>query len=275
MDELTNMQNTVTYENGVVTIGNLKYSQGNMFIGTAAFELSSTRSQTDTGDNNIVIKSSNLKIGENVIKQAGGSLTVTDYYNEFVGKFLSKIDIYPGTSLEALTPGAAFLSYGQRFKLKETISYAGDGIGNALDELDTYVKIDPNSFLINKEGSSLSSDLGALKYGHGQWTKDYFELNNVTGCPTNINDLSSEELMNLYGGPCISAKDNVVWTLQSDEEETELPIIIVKAILGDESSDELNINPSTSAIITLNAKVRKRVLSEDYYDSLLVDPKSK
>lgn len=259
VNELTNMQNTVTYENGVVTIGNLKYSQGNMFIGTAAFELSSTRSQTDTGDNNIVIKSSNLKIGENVIKQAGGSLTVTDYYNEFVGKFLSKIDIYPGTSLEALTPGAAFLSYGQRFKLKETISYAGDGIGNALDELDTYVKIDPNSFLINKEGSSLSSDLGALKYGHGQWTKDYFELNNVAGCPTNINDLSSEELMNLYGGPCISAKDNVVWTLQSDEEETELPIIIVKAILGDESSDELNINPSTSAIITLNAKVRNDV----------------
>lgn len=250
--ELPNIQNGVSKgEGNVVTISGLKYDPSSKFIGTAAFELSSTRASGVETDETITITSSNLKVGDSdtVIKATGGSKTITDYYEKFIGAYKSQIDIYANGTGEPLLEGNAFLNYGQSFKLEEAISYGFEGVGDALDELDTFIKIDPTAFAISSEDSSVSGS-GILKYGHGDWTSQYFTLNNISGCPTG--NLSKEEYMNLYGGPCLTAKDTVVWS----NEEEDLPIIIVQAVFGDKDSAEDNVNENLNETITLYGSVK-------------------
>ena len=270
-EELPSITNTVSYENGVVTISNLKVETraGHDFVGTAAFELSSTRlSESDKTNQDIAIKASNLKVGETVVKENGNSLTVTDYYQKFVGSFSSGITLFPGedTSIEnAFRMGSAFLAINQKFTMQETVSYATNGIGDDLNELDTYIKINPEAIIISDEGNSISesSSFGTLSYAHGYWTSDYFELTGETGCPTDITIFNNvEKVMNLYGGPCLREKDALVWGI--DEEK---PIIIVKAQFGDKDSDEDNAKTGLNSVITLNGKiVRNRNVYKHSYE---------
>ena len=252
VNELNNISNRVLFENGIVTIMDLKYNPSNNFIGTAAFELNSSRiSEAITGDHNIVLSTSNLKIGDTVIRNTGNSLTVIDYYQKFVGSYLSKIVINPS---ENDGYNNAFVNFNQNFVLEEVVSYASDGIGDPLSQLDTYIKIDPQAFTISEEGNTISDSLAIMRYGHGLWTGDYFELTGASECPTDISSLSKENLMNLYGGPCLREKNTVLW----NDSETDLPIIIVDAVFGDETSEELNVG-SFSGTITLTGKVNNDI----------------
>ena len=268
MNELTpDLANNVTFENNIVTISNLKYDASKAFIGAASFELTATRSQTDRDNRNFTVTTSNLTIPNTEYSKAqGGSVTVTDYYQKFVGAFASQVDIYPGEvsmnpgTAEPLLSGNAFLNYNQKFRLVETIAYATDGKGDDLDELNNYVKVDPTAILITKEGSGIvdvQNSLGILKYGQGEWTSEYFDLTNVAGCPTTFEGLTTENIMNLYGGPCIVEKNpDTFWTAQ-DDDSSDLPIIVVKAIFGEKGVDDMNANASLTAKVSLAARIRK------------------
>ncbi|MBR4830724.1 MAG: hypothetical protein IKZ96_03050 [Bacilli bacterium] len=267
--QLPELGNTITFENNVLTVNALKYSSGNDdFVGTASFELKVARSETDRENRTFTVATSNLTVpGTDYSKLQGGDITVTDYYEKFVGSFLSQVDIYagevskdPGTATPLL-PGNAYLNYNQRFRVVETIAYATDGKGDDLSELDNYIKIDPTAFLITKEDSGIvSAPMASLKYGQGEWTSEYFDLTGVSGCPTSFDGLTTENIMNLYGGPCIVEKTGenspFVWSLQ-DEDTSDLPIIIVKAIFGDQTSDDMNADASLTAKVSLAGKIRK------------------
>lgn len=253
-EELPNITNTVSYSNGVVTISNLKLDGVTNAIGTAAFELSSTRaSEADKNDREIGLIANNLKIGDQVHKASSGAKIIVDHYEKFVGKFGSRIDIYSYNSDVAKFEGNAILDLNQPIRIEETISYSPDAIGDDLSELHTYIKIDSDAFLVTEEDNTIDNvQIAILRYGHGLWNSDYFELTGVSGCPSNIGTLSKENLMNLYGGPCIREKSTVVW----NDNESELPIIIVDAVFGDATDDTLNVSPATTAIIKLSGKIK-------------------
>ncbi len=244
--EMINLNNVVNFENNTVTISNLAQSLGH--IGTAAFEINSVRSSESQSESSIRIKASNLKVGDTLIKQNGGEVELTDYGYKLVGAFYSTIDIYERQSSIPEDDGNAFLNYNQQFTLEETIAYANNGIGDELDELHNYIKIDSDAFIINKEGNSVSDPLAIMRYGYGEWNTNYFE---ATGACSNIGPLTKETLMNLYGGPCIREKSTVKW----NEEDTNLPLIIVDTVFGDKSDNTLNYAPGTSTI-TLTGSVR-------------------
>ena len=268
INELPTLGNTLTFENNLLTISSLKYDGNTSFVGSASFELKAGRSATDRNDRTFNVAATNLVVpGTDYSKLQGGAVTVTDYYEKFVGSFASQVDIYAGEvskdpgDATPLVPGNAYLNYNQRFRVVETIAYATDGKGDDLSELDNYIKIDPTAFLITKEGSGIvGAPMASLKYGQGEWTSEYFDLTGVAGCPTSFNGLTTENIMNLYGGPCIVEKTGenspFVWSLQ-DEDTSDLPIIIVKAIFGDQTSDEMNANASLTAKVSLAGKIRK------------------
>ena len=253
--ELPNIQNTVSYENGVVTISNLSDSRGT--VGTASFEINSKRVSTAVESNSdIVLKPVNIRVGETVIHEAGEEITITDYYKKFVGSFTSLFEIKNADHLNT-SSSAIFINYNEGFEINEKLLYARDGVGDDLSELNNYIKIDSDAFIISKEDNTIeentSGSSGVLRYAHGHWTSDYFELTGVEGCPTNISSLTKENLMNLYGGPCLREKETVKW----NDDETDLPIIIVNALFGDKDSDELNVNEGLEATIKITGKVKK------------------
>lgn len=250
--ELPSITNTVSYENGIVTISNLKLDKTTNAIGTAAFEISSTRAtEADKNNRTIHIVSSDLKIGDTVVKTVSGDLDVTDYYEKFVGKFGSRIDIYPAGSVDKKIEGNAFVSLNQPIRLEETITYAADGIGDDLSELHTYIKIDPEAFLFTKDDNSVDSgQIYIMRYGYGEWSSEYFTVNSGNGCPTG--NLTKEDYMNLFGGPCLTPKDTFVW----NDDTANLPLIVVDAVFGAIDDDTTNVSPSSTSIITLNGKIK-------------------
>ena len=259
-NELPNIGNTVSLDGSVVTIGNLKRISTSSYVGTASFEVATLRtSNTDKENRQFSVATSHLMVGDTEYKTQGGSINITDYYQQFVGSYSSQVDVYAGESdaSEPLVSGNAFLNYNQRFKIVESVAYATDGVGDALSEINNYIKIDPTALLITEEGSGVTvtsgNSLASIKYGRGEWTSDYFELTLESGCPTTFDGLTKENIMNLYGGPCIREKDTFKW----GEPESDLPIIVVDAMFGDKDSDEDNANTGLNAKVVLAGKVKK------------------
>ena len=246
------INNLVSYNNGTVTVSNLALSDG--VVGTVSFELNSTRvNPAVETDGHITVTTSNLKVGDTVIKANGGSTTIEDKYSKFVGPFSSYIGFYKEKAqFDNWGSSEEFMNYNQQFVINEKLSYAIRS-GNALDEFNNYIKVDPDAFTIYTDRYDKPSDM-VLRFGHGLWTSEYFELTGVSGCPTNINSLTKEQMMNLYGGPCLRAKNTVLW----NDDETELPVIIVNGLAGQAGSDEINFNPGTYNI-TLYGKVKDNV----------------
>ncbi|MBR2603634.1 MAG: hypothetical protein IKE10_01220 [Bacilli bacterium] len=248
--ELVDIPNVVSYDSGVITVGNLK--AGSSVIGTAAFEINSVRDSATT-DSSITVTVSNLKANDTLVKQTGDEIVVTDYAHKMVGAFNASVDIVKGQAEGYETAGNVFLNYGEQFAIVEQVEYATNGVGDTLDELHNYIKIDSDAFIVSREGNSVSEPTAIMRYGYGEWNSNYFELTGESGCPTNISSLTKENLMNLFGGPCLRAKNTVKW---NEDENTTLPLIIVDTVFGDASDETLNFNEGTIATVTLNATVR-------------------
>ena len=249
--ELSNLNNTVSYNvtssnTGHATVDNLMQSLST--IGTAAFEINSVRSGSSSQESGIKVKVSNLKIGDTVIKVDGDEITITDYAYKFVGAYTSRLDMFENQSLSPEVNGSVFLNYNQQFRLEANLAYGI--VGNSLDELHNYIKVDPDAFTILKEGNSVDDPTAIIRYGRGLWNSTYFESTGT--CNININSLSKEQLMNLYDGPCIRAKNTVIW----DDSNINLPIIIIDTVFGAAGDDTLNVNPGMTALITINGKVK-------------------
>ena len=163
------------------------------------------------------------------------SNTVEDYldnYVPFVGDYVSKIDFFSQNQSTSDTPtfeesGKAIYNYNEEFYIQNTINY-GNLKGDKLDRgFTNYIKIDntsvkllktPNAsdetldYYLEIDGSDPSSYNPSVQYGIGEWTSSYFKLktDRPSYCPSTLNSLSKEDLMNLYGGPCIE-DNNIIW----------------------------------------------------------------
>ena len=184
--------------------------------------------------------SATLTTNKNNINGVTSSLNIVDTYEYVLGNYLSNIEIYEsskssGTANNALPYGLANLNYGSDFTLRTSFDFSNTQ-ASGLYALTNYIKIDNDAFKLTNDNSGTypnsyvfrSNEVGSVPsiklatetmgentndrvlFGFGEWTLDYFEATNAAGCP-NLASLTKEQLMNLYGGPCIEAKNTVQW----------------------------------------------------------------
>ena len=165
--------------------------------------------------------------------------SISDYldnYVAFVGDYTSEIKIFKSSSSSVGTDtsaepdydqdGLAVYNYGEEFFIHNIINYGlskGDKLPNGYT---SYVKVDNTAIKLlpieglsdqSKDYATIFSDGNShstsMKYGLGEWNSSYFKLkaNRPSYCPSSLNNSSKEDLMNLYGGPCIEESDQVTW----------------------------------------------------------------
>ena len=97
-------------------------------------------------------------------------------------------------------------------------------------------------------------------FGFGEWNSDYFEATNASGCPT-IDFTNKDQVMNLYGGPCLAEKNTIQWAyspiatddINSQPITSEKGPMIVKSTFV--SNDGGYIKTSSSGAIELYGAV--------------------
>lgn len=256
--ELPELNNgTVTSnESNNMHISNIKY-KGNNLISSNVFFVSYDRESYDYEDKTFTISCEN-----------GGSTNIINNYGFTLGDYYSNVELFNTLDSEKEIYGIANFNYNQDFYIRENFSYSGSGDG--VTNLTNYLKIDNDAVNIITNDENLDyklevnsfGKLDNVTFGYGEWNSNYFDLTYSDGCPDSFDDLSREDIMNLYGGPCISEKANIIkWvsTLDSqdldDIDKQRGPILVKTVIKGDESKRDL-ILPGLEANITLKAKVK-------------------
>ena len=164
-------------------------------------------------------------------------VTISDSYNLVLGNYNSKVNVFDGSSnnTEDNNYGKANINYNGYYTLRTDFSYDSrtDSQGDGLTSLTNYIKIDNTALrLINNtvdskpynfipkeitSGASIKEDVDSngpkVYFGFGEWNANYFDVSPSApaGCPSTLNDLSKEQIMNLYGGPCIVEKNTLQW----------------------------------------------------------------
>ena len=199
---------------------NLSENEMVYYISTKLFLFKSKR----TDKNNIIYS---------ISTDAPVSNTISDYldnYVPFVGDYVSKIDFFNkrvDDELSFVESGKAVYNYNEEFYIQNTINYGnlkGDTLQNGFTN---YIKIDNTAIKLEKtenasdelldyyiqiSGRDTSDYNATVQYGLGSWEPSNFKLsdNRPSYCPSNISSLSKDDLMNMYGGPCIE-DNNIQW----------------------------------------------------------------
>lgn len=238
-----------------------KTNSGMYYFASKYFVTQITRSgDFDYSDINV-----SLICNKNNSDNQQSGVSIVDSYDFVLGNYSSSIDLYErtpdtGTSTSALEYGKANINYGSNYTFNVNFSYnsRSDTQGNALTSLVNYVKIDNTALKLYENHSSNAShefisdeviSVPSIKlntdqngnlmvyFGFGEWNSTYFES---TGACSNIdvNSLTKEQLMNLYGGPCIVENSNVQWAYSPESSDdingqqitTEKGPMIVKSV---------------------------------------------
>ena len=266
---------SVTGIDSINTNSLVSYNEKSIYpLVSGSFIITSTRnSYTENKDDiPIAITATNNHMNSTV--------TANDRLNRYIGRYNSIINIYDVNSTSAKENDKVVLNYGQSFDIESIFSY-GTSEGDGLDSLTNYLKVDNNAIklLLNDDNNNYSINYSSdaeeynsdefkpkvnVTFGFGEWSADYFETpeNAPSDCPA-ISSLNTNELMNLYGGPCVVEKSNVKWVTDLDsseltEEEKSKGAILVKTILTPAEGKQY-VYPSTKE----NMKLRAR-LKDDY-----------
>lgn len=207
---------------------------------------------------------------------APNSNTISDYldnYSNIVGDYTSTIDFFNRpTSSEETVPivesGKAIYNFNEEFYIQNTINYGLNRGDKLTQPLTNYIKIDTDAFILEDVGNVSDQTLDyyiqfgndssqnlnyEAKYVLGEWNSNYFEVanNRPSYCPNSLTNIPKEQIMNMYGGPCIKEK-NTVTTVNSIAEAQALgklnKIIAFKLTINDEYPTGLQ------TIIRLKAK---------------------
>lgn len=239
----------LTYHDGVINIGTDDNQNNVNYISTNALVVNTTR---NTSKSNITYTISALGLPNTDISTSN-SITMLDNYTAFVGDYSTKVDfidlknIESSSSSEPVTtkPNSAVYNYNEEFYIQNKIDYGtiGDDLPNGLIN---YLKIDNTAIKLLDVSNLSEQDKDyyiefsnqknkpnyTLQYAVGEWNSNYFTVktNAPSYCPTDLSKVSKEQLMNLYGGPCISENSSVKWydslSDAGDENEENLNKII-------------------------------------------------
>ena len=262
------------------------------YIGTYAFTVFSPRVTADgRGDINDTLSISNLAAtstgGSQLVSETASRTLVNSYYKS--EDFSLKTDFVTLENEESLSNETSnntvgSLSKGESFIYKTVFDYNETASSEGLKEV---IKVNSNAFRVmpfsDKKNIIIEAKCGEnactnidessfeVKFISGSFASDNYELNTIdsrtveevktditTMCSgINVGALNSDQVLNLYGGPCIKAKENVEndYSNIADAVDTngkEVPItkVIVQTKNGVVLPDE--------AEITVKVKLRVR-----------------
>ncbi len=211
------------------------------------------------------------------------SINIVDNYEPFVGKYSSKIDFINESNITTNLDedinyeesGKAIYNYGENFYIQDTLTYStGDTLDNGLDN---YIKIDNDIMKIidvgnlsdetkdyfismssSNEEQNVKNPNYSVKYGVGTWASNNFKVKSdaPSYCPKSLGNLTKDQLMNYYGGPCIEENtDAVKWyeSINKIPENDQDNIILFKFEFGDK------YYPGTTTTIRLRGQIKKDI----------------
>ena len=250
-------------------------------IGTYAFTVFSERKDLDKKNDitsnfkvkNIVIKDTNEN---NITIDEVSSSNINKYYEfsdySLIGEFYNT----NGNKLSNETNGKGETSRGTSLVYKTTFNYKNTGSTDGFKEI---IKIDSNAFrvlsfnskddiLINVESSdsTFTKDNLDIKFVTGDFNNENYILNEsfnrinsndlevvTNNCTMDLSSLNSNQIMNLYGGPCIKAKnntesiyDNIGSAVTSDNKEIPITKIIIQTKNGVKLPNDIKITVDVS-----------------------------
>lgn len=193
-------------------------------ISEHVFRFDAIRNSTNTSDSVITLNATDSE--SNILS----TITFNDIKGQYVGGISNTLNLYDSTSTgissKPQTIGEAVYNYGEAFYINNIVKYANTTGGADVDNFTSYIKLDNNAIdiidddegnidLLMVNGKVLDADSVSINYYYGKWDTNYLTLSNDASsnskCPTHseFSKLTSEELMNLYGGPCITTTEKV------------------------------------------------------------------
>ena len=271
-----------------VNADNSNLSNSEYMIGTYAITVFSERVSSDSRNditNSLTIDNISAK------DISGQSISVSPVTASVVNKYYENVDYSLNTQIldenyNALADasGKGSVSKGTTTILRTTFNYNKTLSDQGLKEV---IKIDPNAYrfipindkdikitIDNPEGSNLSEKDFEIKFISGNFKNDNYSVNSIDNrlsqedlslasstCPSNISNLSNDQIMNLYGGPCIKANNDIESIFENlldakTEDNKEIPI--TKIILQTKKGISLPDNVK----VTVDVGVRVRNVSD-------------
>lgn len=286
------------------------------YIGTYAFTIFSPRVTADgRGDINDTLTISNLSAtstsGSALVSENASRTLVNSYYKSedynLTTDFVT-LENEESLSNELSSNTVGSLSKGESFIYRTVFSHNETSSSEGLKEV---IKVNPNAFRVmpfsdkkniiieakcgEEKCSNIDESSFEVKYVSGKFTSENYSLKEIdtrtseevksditNSCSSiNVSNLSADQIMNLYGGPCLKANDNIENNYSNiidavDENGKEVPItkVIVQTKEGVILPDEVEI--------TVKVKLRVRnvqditrtyqattVASTSDYDSVL------
>ena len=277
----------ITYAKATLNADGTSISNKSHYIATYAATVFSPRTSEDgKNDINTTLNIKNLKIRDT----NGSEITLANFEANAVNKYYEIIDYslqgeyYDQANNKISTDGngKGAVSKGETVVYKTTFNYKKTMSDQGLKEV---IKVDPNAYRVIQNGDKdikitvegagdkkLSQDDFEVLYISGDFNNSNYtavtdakvsaeDLSTVqTACNTvkqNINTYSNDQIMNLYGGPCIKANDNFEQIFEKisdakDKDNKEIPItkIVVQTKKG------IILPDSAKVIVEINLRVR-------------------
>lgn len=254
----------LTYHDSTIKIGTNENVKDVKYISSKT--LTFTTNRQETSKENITYK---VSVGNNLVTDNTSGVDIIDNYEPVVGNYQSKVDFRNlKTDTTVVEKDKAVYNYGEQFFIENTINY-GTRIGDTLSGFTNYLKIDNDAIKIIDISEGTGKDYTikfdsenkefkenedySLKYVVGEWSKDYF--NNNASAPTYCKDISSltkDELINYYGGPCVSENTETIkeYTSLNDipAEESD-KIIAIKLTVNKNFKEKSSVTMGFKAIV--------------------------
>lgn len=279
----------MSFESAKLSANKEELSKSNHYIGTYALTIFSPRNQSDgKNDINATVQVSDASVKDtagNNINIIGTSKTIVNKYYEvndysLTGKFYDASD-----SKLSKTNGDASASKGSELTFKTTFNYKKTLSNQGLKEV---IKVDPKAFKViangnkdisikidAKEGSNISEDDFEVSFISGGFENTNYnvsipakvsseDLGSIqSSCEivqSELSTYSNDQVMNLYGGPCLSSNENFEkkFSKISDAQDEGKEIPITKIIV----QTKKGINLPDTVKITVEVKLKVRNVSD-------------
>ncbi len=286
----------LTYKSATINANNTSIPSNYNYIGSYAISVFSGRTKED-GKNDINVRmavspSTFIDTNENTVNIKTSESVLTNKYYEVIDySLIGEFFDMGGNKLSPESNGKGATSKGSNLVYKTTFNYKKTLSDQGLKEI---IKVDPNAFRVmqygdkdinitveSPDGSQLSQDDFEVKFISGDYNNANYVAKNYddssldsrlnsedtesikNACATvnkNLSNYSVDQVMNLYGGPCIDANSDFEGSFNKISEakvdDSEIPI--TKIVI--QTKDGVKLPDST--IVTVEVGLRVRNVSD-------------
>ncbi len=259
-------------------------SNSTYVIGTYAFTVFSQREAADGKDditNTLTINGTTVKdtAGTNISVPTVSSSLVNKYFEESDNSLTGELFNEDGSKLSD-NKGLGSASKGTTLIYRTTFDYKQTNSNQGLKE---YIKVDPNAFRVLAYGNedvkitvtspnkNFKSDDFDVKFISGDFNNANYTISNSFNNISNeersiaesqcssisLSSLTNDQVMNLYGGPCIKANANTetVYSKISDAKTSDNKEVPISKIVI-ETKDGIKLPDSVNVTVEIKVRVR-------------------